>query len=317
MSPRFLPLLLLLGGLSSACSLSRTATRVVEAQTRSQGLQDHTVLLGGRSVRYWMGGQGPPLLLLHGFGGNGLWTWKRQVRALSRTHTLIIPDLLWFGASHSLGPLEPGLAVQVDTMAALLDHLGQARVDVMGISYGGFVTLLLAQRHPERVASVIIVDSPGPVFDAADRQAMLARLEVEDPQQMFVPQDAGDVAALVAIVRPHGPAIPRFLLEDIRRHQFSQNHDQHRALLSDLVGLDGVFVPQSWVRPARSLVIWGDQDPVFPLSEGTQLAEALGARLVVIEDAAHGPNFQHPRPFNQAVLEFLDGETPEPPGVAP
>ncbi|NOY28460.1 MAG: alpha/beta hydrolase [Oligoflexia bacterium] len=56
------------------------------------------------------------------------------------------------------------------------------------------------------------------------------------------------------------------------------------------------------------LVIWGSKDPVFPLSEGRQLADALHAQLVVIDGAAHGPNFQDPAEFNQALLSFLDGQ---------
>lgn len=308
-----MPLLLLAALLLPACSLSRSATAVVEQQTRWQGLEERRVVTGARVVRYWVGGEGPPLLLIHGFGGNGLWTWKRQVAALSRQHTLLIPDLLWFGESHVLGPEPPSLAAQVRAMAAVLDQERVERADVMGISYGGFVTLLLAQLHPARVGRAVIVDSPGPVFDDADRQAMLERLGVASAEEMFVPDDRHDVDRLIRIVRPRGPAIPGFLLEDIRRHQFRNNHDAHRALLADLVGLDGAFPPDAWRPPARSLVVWGEQDPVFPLSEGQQLAAALGAELAVIEGAAHGPNFQRPREFNAVVLDFLAGAAPAAP----
>ncbi len=294
--------------LPTACSLSRTATRAVEAQSRSRGLVEHRVVDGSRVVRYWKGGEGPPLLLLHGFGGNGVLTWQRQLPALMAHHTVVVPDLLWFGDSHAIGPVEPSLVAQADTMAALIRHERLQGTAVMGISYGGFVTLLLNQRHPDLVGDVIIVDSPGPVFDLDDRNAMLERLGVDSAEDMFVPEDADDVRALIAIVRPGGPRIPRFLLEDIRKSQFSSNHDAHRALLADLVALDGVFAPDDWVLPERSLVIWGEEDPVFPLEVGQELAQTLGAPLFVIQGAAHGPNFQRPRLFNQAVLAFLAGQ---------
>ncbi|MCK6506758.1 alpha/beta hydrolase [Myxococcota bacterium] len=299
------PALLLLAPLAG-CSLTRVATSTIETQARTQGLEERRVALGGRQVRYWTGGEGPPLLLIHGFGGDGLLTWARQVGELSRSHTLIIPDLLWFGQSFGLG-VEPSITVQVQTMVDLLDHLRIERVDVAGISYGGFVTLLLQQQHPERTDRVIIVDSPGPVFDAADRQAMLDRLGVSSPEEMFVPAGPEEVARLIEIVRPGGPAIPPFLLRDIQRAHFSRNHEQHRALLGDLVEMEAAFPPGTWRVPERSLVIWGSEDPVFPLQEGQELAQALGAELVVLEGAAHGPNFQQPRAFNRAVLDFLDG----------
>ncbi|MCB9780592.1 MAG: alpha/beta hydrolase [Alphaproteobacteria bacterium] len=304
--PRLLlPLLLL--PLGSACSLSRTATRVVEHRVQSQGLEHRRAVFGGRQVSYWIGGEGPPLLLLHGFGGNGLWTWNKQLHDLSRHRTLIVPDLVWFGDSSALG-VEPGLDVQVETMIDLLDHEGIERADVMGISYGGFVTLLLHQHHPDRTGKVIVVDSPGPVFDEADRDAMLERLGVGDPADFFVPTDAEGVGRLLAIVRPGGPRIPRGLLEDIRRAWFRGDLDARRALLTELIGLQDAFPPDRWQVPDDLLLVWGDSDPVFPLTEGQQLAAAMDAELVVIEDAAHGPNFQRPRQFNDAVLAFLTRE---------
>ena len=296
--------------LLAGCNLTRVATSTIETQARHDGLTEHRVALGGRQVRYWMGGQGPPLLLLHGFGGDGLLTWSRQVDDLSRSHTLIIPDLLWFGQSFALG-VEPTLHSQVRTVVDLLDHLGLERVDVAGISYGGFVTMLLHQEHPGRTDRVVIVDSPGPVFDAADQQAMLDRLGVASPEEMFVPEAPQDVARLIAIVRPGGPAIPPFLLRDIHRAHFSRNHVEHRALLADLVSLDAAFPPGSWTVPERALVIWGSEDKVFPVKEGEQLAAALGAEFLVIEGAAHGPNFQEPRAFNEALLAFLAQPTDE------
>ena len=310
-TPLLAPLLALALGCSLAgCNLTRVATSTIETQARTQGLQERRLAVGGRQIRYWIGGEGPPLLLIHGFGGDGLLTWARQIHDLSRSHTLIIPDLLWFGQSFALG-VEPSITVQVQTMVDLLDHLGLSKVDVAGISYGGFVTLLLQQHHPERTDRVIIVDSPGPVFDAADRQAMLDRLGVTTAEQMFVPQTTQDVERLIEIVRPGGPAIPPFLLRDIQRAHFSRNHDQHRVLLGDLVKMETAFPPGSWRVPPRSLVIWGSEDPVFPLADGRELAAALGSELVVIEGTAHGPNFQRPREFNRAVLDFLDGPAAE------
>ncbi|NOY28461.1 MAG: alpha/beta hydrolase [Oligoflexia bacterium] len=216
-----------------ACSLSKVAARRIQHDARHHGLQEYRTVLGARQVHFWMGGSGPPLVLVHGFGGDGLTTWAKQIDILSQTHTLIIPDLLWFGDSTAVG-LEPTLDLQVDTMMDLLDQLHVARFDIAGISYGGFVALLLSQRYADRVDHVVIVDSPGPVFDAADQQAMNQRLGVDDPADVFVPQTPQDVGRLLSLVRPHGPAIPRFVLRDIQRAYFLCDQDQHRALLTNL-----------------------------------------------------------------------------------
>ena len=55
------------------------------------------------------------------------------------------------------------------------------------------------------------------------------------------------------------------------------------------------------------LLVWGRGDPVFPLEQGERLAHYAGphARLVIIEDAAHAPNLEHPEAFERAVAPFL------------
>lgn len=294
-----LPLLVLL-----ACSPVRLASQVIETAARNEGLVERRVVIGSRQVRLWVGGEGPPLVLLHGFGGDGLLTWNRQVEELRHHRTLIIPDLLWFGASYGLVP-PPSLEIQARTMWAALDELGVGEVELAGISYGGFVALLMHQLQSERVEALVIVDSPGPIFAPEDVQAMLDRLEIASPEQMFVPETPEDVDRLIAIVRPGGPPIPRPLLVDIQKRHFSRNHDEHRLLLRDLTGLHGAFPASSWKRPGRGLVIWGEEDPVFPLEVGAELAQVMGMELAVMEGLAHGPNFQDPEQFNEILIDFL------------
>lgn len=58
--------------------------------------------------------------------------------------------------------------------------------------------------------------------------------------------------------------------------------------------------------PRPTLVVWGEHDPVFPLDAGRRLSKMLDATLVVIPDARHAPNMEHPEAFNRALIEFLD-----------
>uniref|UniRef100_A0A0E0NQH6 AB hydrolase-1 domain-containing protein n=1 Tax=Oryza rufipogon TaxID=4529 RepID=A0A0E0NQH6_ORYRU len=86
----------------------------------------------------------PPLLLLHGFGGDSKWTWARNLPALSRHFHVYAPDLLFFGAhSRSASPLRT-VAFQARCAAEAMRLLGVDRYDVVGISYGGFVAYRLA-----------------------------------------------------------------------------------------------------------------------------------------------------------------------------
>ncbi|MCB9760689.1 MAG: alpha/beta hydrolase [Alphaproteobacteria bacterium] len=295
---KLLPLLLLAG-----CSVAEVVEHRYETIADRAGLEERTFTAGPDTLHYSMGGQGDPLLLIHGFGGDGLGSWLPQVEDLAAQHTLIIPDLLWFGQSRSEGPAT--LEHQVQAMIAILDHAGVEEADVLGISYGGFVTLQLVATHPERAAQVVIVDSPGGLFGDDDVTAMCARFGVESPADLFVPDGPEDLRPLIDLCYHDPPWVPDAALDELYDRLFAQHHDEQRALLSDLTTRYGAFEDQDWRALGPWLVIWGEFDAVFPLEDGRALAEVLGAELVVIPDTAHAPCAEEPKVFNDAVLRFL------------
>ena len=296
---RILPLFLLLSG----CSLSKIGLNAIARQAGRVGMEERVMSTDELTVRYWIGGEGPPVLLIHGFGGDGLSTWKDQLEDFTAEHTVIIPDLLWFGESRS--EAEPSLTHQAVTQLALLDTLGIEQADVVGISYGGFVTLRMFQLAPERLDQVVIVDSPGPMFSDQDAVSLAERFGVDDPEELFVPQTPEAVGSLIGLAYYDQPHIPKFILRDIQNNLFADNHDELRGLLADLPKNRTLFELDSFSAPAESLVVWGSHDEVFPLEIGEQFADLLGAELVTIQETAHAPQIERPAPFNAAVLEFL------------
>jgi pimeloyl-ACP methyl ester carboxylesterase len=289
--------LLLLGG----CSLSRMGTRVMEAQARHQGLEERFVASDTARVRYWKGGTGPPLLVLHGFGGDGLSTWRPNLASLMTERTVIVPDLPWFGQSTSV--LYPGLLAVARAMLDLLDSEGIARTDAMGVSYGGFVLTAMETLRPGIFDGVVIVDSPGPVFGTSDVDALCRRFEVAHPEDIFLVDEPADVQRLFDLTLHHQRRLPRFLLRDLQRQVFTANREEQRLLMRDLATHDGRATQLSgWQAP---LIVWGQYDTVFPLASGEALASLLGAELVVIPETAHGPSTEDPAAFNAALLQWL------------
>lgn len=300
--------LLLLFGLA-ACDPVHLASKHAHRSAEKDGFQERRIEAGGASIHAWVGGHGPPVLLIHGFGGSGLWTWKSQMEALVDQHTVVVPDLLWFGDSTSAA--QPTLEAETSAMLGLLDALNLEKADIAGISYGGFVTLTLAQDHPERVGRMIIVDSPGPYFTEQDQADMLAHFGAARLEDIFVPQGPDDVERLMRLAYAHPPWIPHSVLGSLYRDMFAPYAVPQRALLADLVARRG----QDQALPAcpRALVIWGQQDAVFPVARGQELASALGAELVSIPDTAHAPNVERPEAVNSAILGFLSSASPEEP----
>ena len=257
-------------------------------------------------MQYWLGGKGPPLLLLHGFGGDATWTWHPQVRALARRHTLVIPDLVWFGQSHS-SRADRSLFFQAEVQGALMQHLGIDRFDLCGISYGGLVAFSLAAAYPTTVRRLVIVDSPGPAYTELDHQQMLARFGVADVADVVIPRGPDGVRRLLELAWHRPPPTPRFLLRETYAEVFCDHVDEKRGLLAwlDHQRQNPALRPDASV-PHRTLLVWGEHDPLFPLNVAERFRDALpDARLVVVPDTRHAPNLERPRRFNQVVGDFL------------
>ena len=115
---------------------------------------------GGDLAYEVFSGSTEPVLAIHGISSHRrLWSW---LHAEAPELTLVTPDLR--GRADSVEVQGPyGLARHADDMAAVLDALGLDRVPVVGMSMGGFVALELRHRHPERVASLTLVDGGFPL----------------------------------------------------------------------------------------------------------------------------------------------------------
>lgn len=115
---------------------------------------------GRLRVHYAEAGEGPPLLLLHGWPQH-FWCWRRVVPLLADDFRLICPDLRGFGWTDA-----PGLGYDNETFAAdavaLLDALGLERVGVVGHDWGGFTGFLIALHHPRRVSRLLALSTPIP-----------------------------------------------------------------------------------------------------------------------------------------------------------
>lgn len=274
----------------------------LRGKAKAAGLEERTYTFGELRVRAWVGGEGPPLVLLHGFGGDGLGTWMAQLEALAPGRRLIVPDLLWFGGS-SGGT--PGLLAQATMVEKLVEANGGGPADVVGISYGGFVTLAVATRTPELLDQIVIVDSPGPFFSEADEAAMLARLGATSAEEIFLPDSPEDVQRLFDLVYQDDRKLPRFVLQSLLVTTFSQHVEEHRALLQELHTRRSDSLALRFPDKPAPLVVWGEHDEVFPVDAGRQLAEAMGAQLVVLPGTAHGPNIEAAAAFNAALKGYL------------
>jgi pimeloyl-ACP methyl ester carboxylesterase len=124
------------------------------------GISHRDVTVRGARLHVAEAGEGPPLLLLHGWPQHW-WCWRKVIEPLAREHRVLAPDLRGWGWSDA-PPGDYAKADWADDAAALLDAEGIGRAKVIGHDWGGYVAFLLALRHPERVERLVALDIAPP-----------------------------------------------------------------------------------------------------------------------------------------------------------
>lgn len=287
-----------------SCNLAEFHQKQLTNKFERKGLEEGFFKSDHSNVHYFEGGSGETVLLIHGFGGDGQVTWEAAARELVKDYRVIIPDLLWFGQSNSSQP--PNLQSQVEGLEGLLNHLEVDTLKVVGISYGGFVSLGLSLSEEVDVSQMVIVDSPGLTYDLDLLDSLCLQNEVEKVDDIFVPKNSEQVQRLFNIAVYKDRKIPSVILEDMYTLYFAQNHDQLTQLLTSLPEQKTQFEDvERGDFPKNVALIWGEYDVVFPVSEGKKLADYFGAEMKIIEKAGHAPNIEQSKAFNEVLVNLL------------
>jgi pimeloyl-ACP methyl ester carboxylesterase len=287
------------------CALYPKVETFMSKQTDRAGLERRSVLVDGGSMYYWEGGNpnGEPLLWLHGFGGDALWAWARNLDDFSSTHRIIAPDMLWFGDSQG--------GLTLDAQARAVQHVLEAEgiesAHVIALSYGGFVGLKLVSYGS--VESLVLIGVGGIGWDGEEIQALEKRFEVPRLEDLFVPSTVEDVDALVDVCF-HAPTwlMPKDFDEHLYGTVFGKYPTEQRALISDLQQQSAEMAEWSdlWQTPPPTLLIVGRQDPIFSVEDVRELSDALNGTVKVISFADHVPQVGHARRFYRSARRFLN-----------
>lgn len=289
---------------TTGCEVVRWKTEHDQASLKKNGFDKRQITLkGGGTLTYWEGGYGEPLLLLHGFGGTAAATWKNEMLQLSKKYHVIAPDLLWFGDSFS--HQTPKLATQTDAMWQLIDKLKLDKINVAGISYGGFITYDM-MTTPKRINKAIILASPGPLFDDQDLNALTHRTGIKTPEALFVPNNGDEVKRLYNNVFVDKKLIPDFIANQIYIDYFSQWKPEKVQLIQTLLKDRTRIQQYDPAQLPQTLLIWGENDHIFPLKNGIKLSKYIQAPIVVLPQTAHGITNEKPKMTATLIEQFLE-----------
>jgi len=262
------------------------------AQSVPPVVADRVAEVNGIRLHYRIIGTGPALLLIHGFTLTGHW-WDPLLPALARDHRVIIVDLPGHGRSTN-HPGSWSYRQVASDMYALLDSLGVQRVSAIGHSAGGNVLVHMATQQPARVEAMVLIAG-------GHRLVESARKYLREVTFDGLPDAARSAAARA---QPGGEAQARSLYNVLR------------ALPADYEDLS--FTPEriSQIR-ARTLLIWGNRDPFYPVEVAVELYQAVpNAVLWVVPAEGHFPlwpdwggSAEAARDFPAIVMRFLSNPT--------
>jgi pimeloyl-ACP methyl ester carboxylesterase len=279
----------------------------VSEATLLRGFEPRVANVHGVRTRYFVGGEGPPLVVVHGLGGAAV-NFTLLAPLLARRHHVLIPDLPGHGKTKPLERADD-LTAYADHVAALAELEGMFPAPLIGYSMGGVIALRLAVSRPKSVTALALVAAAGIVSVSRRAEMWLAVTGALRPAQVMT-RFRGTFArrprlrwlpfGLWGAVDP--PALaPEGVLG------FLEGPSQHtdvgmagRALLRDdpRPDLDHVRCPV--------LLLWGSRDRLVPLVDGFEYARRLRAPIRTLPAAGHLLVGERPHACAEILVDFLD-----------
>src|SRR5262249_43481167 len=269
-----------------------------EAWTRVDGL----------SVRYWLAGYGPPLVLLHGLLGYSF-SWRHVIPILAKTRTAFAPDMPGSGLSQCDPALGCHLFSAAKMVLGFLDSVGIGECDLVGSSYGGTTAVAVAGMAPARVRSLILISPANPWSRIGKKR--LGLLRNPGVAWMF-PKLARPMRVLHSyfVRRMYGDPgkISRETLQGYARPLVMPGRFEHavkivRSWNQDMKKLEARFPAISNVP---TLIIWGSRDRVVDPATAQHLRRYFkNVQTAVICGAGHLPYEECPDEFCSIVNQFL------------
>ncbi|MCB1057250.1 MAG: alpha/beta fold hydrolase [Acidobacteria bacterium] len=266
------------------------------------------IQIAGDRVHVQVSGQGEPVLLVHGFGGS-TYSWRDVAPTLARHFQVIAVDLYGFGYTERPESLERYTrAGQLDLLLGVLDALGIERAQVVGHSYGGGLAMTLAARHPERVSSLVLVDSTAPSYADKRRKLVAALPPVTYAfTRGYALRPASIRRALEHAWYDDDAITPDMVHQYLDRLKIEGASRAYRGLTTPLVEDPDTKPVEYEDLDLPILVVWGADDQLISVADGRAAAERMPrSRFVAIDDCGHAPMEEQPREFLDAVLPFLE-----------
>jgi pimeloyl-ACP methyl ester carboxylesterase len=260
--------------------------------------------IGGLSLHYldW-GGDGPPLVMLHGLTGHAH-TWDHTAAALSDRYRVLALDQRGHGDSAWAPPYGGGQ--MADDLLAFLDALHLGEVTLMGLSMGGIVAFIFAASHPQRVRDLIVLDI-GPEIAVAGARQVAAGLAAN---RVFGSEDEAVAQARAFNPRPTEEALRHRVRHNLRPRPDGTLTFKYDDALRERGAIFDRSTDQLWAAwqavGCPILLVRGDDSDILAVETAQRmLASNARASLVGVPDCGHSITLDNPQGLLDAVDPWL------------
>lgn len=259
------------------------------------GPEPETIEVGGRRIQYLKMGEGEPVLLLHGFGGDiNIWVFNQE--ALTEGRAVYALDLPGHGGSEKeVG--DGSTEFFAGVVSGFMDEMGLEKAHLVGHSMGGAVAGALAKSSPEKVSSLTLIASAG----------LGKEINAEYIEGFVAANRRKEMKSTLVLLFADPDLVTRDLVNDVLKFKRLDGVDDAMRTVADRMFPNGeqADVPDLSGVEVPILAIWGADDRIVPASHADNLPSH--ARAEMLENTGHMPQMEASARTNRLLEEFLDG----------
>lgn len=260
--------------------------------------KDATVL--GFKIHYLEAGQGAPLVLLHGLGGDGS-RWAPNIGPLARDFRVLAVDQIGFGQSDKpLANYHGGMLAEF--VAGFMKAIGVPRASLVGNSMGAGTATYMAVHFPQMVEKLVLVDGAGyrrrPTDPPAGRDRRLRQIQNSVTRE--------ETREFFRVLFYHKTMVTDAMVDEQLAMRLRSAFAITKIQEAGKLGLGGVTEEEMRSIKAPTLIVWGRYDELASPTGADRLnKDIVGSHKVLIDLAGHMPQLERADEFNRLVREFI------------
>ena len=280
----------------------KIAGYMIDAARSKAGLTKKEVKIDDHNIVYLEGGEGPTILLLHGYTGDKD-DWTIFAVYLTKYYHVVIPDIPGYGESSMIEEASYDLSNQMSRLHKFSQAIELKKFHVAGSSMGGFFAGTYAVRYPDEIISVGLFDAAGVM---SLEKGVVMKMTEKDENPLLL-KNSKDLPRLMALLYVNPPSLPYPIMKVLIKTSLANRkfyEKERKEIFPDFLSLEKELPNIK----AQTLILWGDQDKVLDVFSVPVFEKGLkNHKTVIIKDCGHLPMIEKPQETATQYIDFIKG----------